>query len=140
MKAQFLLIVFLAFALSSTCVVTAQGGGQVLFGDLDVDESKVTGLKPLSFDIILYTEGGMQVARQTVSNKGRYRFNNLGTGVFEVVVEVEGKEVARVRADLTSPLIRDLRQDISLEWRATGETRPKAGVVSPVARHSREMS
>ena len=51
-----------------------RGGGVTLFGDFKVDESKVDGPKPLSFNLLLYsTTSGRVVDRQTVSSTGRYR-------------------------------------------------------------------
>ncbi len=116
-------------ALLAATPLLAQGGDQTLYGDLVIDESKAEGRTPLSVDITLYTEGRIQVARQTIPNTGRYRFNNLKTGIYQLVVEVEGREVARLRVDLLSPLIHDLRQDIALEWRASGNY-TKPGVIS----------
>ena len=95
----------------------AQGqSGHTLFGDLKVDESKVNGVMPLSFEILLYTEGGTLIGRQTVTNNSRYRFLNLQDGRYDVVVEVEGSEVARVRVFVASAYKTDFRQDIHLEW------------------------
>ncbi len=118
-----------AVVLFAVTPLLAQGGDQTLYGDLVIDESKVAGLTPLSVDIILYTEGRIQLARQAIPNTGRYRFNNLKTGIYQLVVEIEGREVARLRVDLLSPLIHDLRQDIALEWRGSRNS-TKPGVIS----------
>jgi tetratricopeptide (TPR) repeat protein len=113
-------------------------GGHTLYGDIRVDESKVTGLKPLSLDITLYTEGRMIVSRQTVSTSGRYRFNNLSTGFYDLVVEVEAQEIARVRVDLSSPLIGEVRRDLFLEWTPiAAKAAPKSGVISASDRFER---
>ncbi len=108
------------------------GEGHTLFGDFKVDESKVSGSKPLAFDVILYAEGGIVIARQTIPNNGRYRFMNLPNGQYDLVVEVENIEVARVRAYVSSPFKNDFRQDIVMEWRpdAVGKRGGKAGTVS----------
>lgn len=112
-----------------TIPVVAQSGDHTLYGDLTVDESKVRGLTPLTFDVILYTETGILVSRQPTPINGRYRFNNLLLGVYQLVIEVENAEVARLGVDLRSPVLREVRRDISLEWRLpTPSTRP--GVVS----------
>jgi Tfp pilus assembly protein PilF len=111
----------------------AQGGGQhMLFGDLKIDESKATGIVPISFDIILYTTGGNMVARQSVTNNGRYRFMNLRNGEYYLVVEMENSEVARITLTVASPSKTDIRQDILLEWRpdSAGEKRGKVGNIS----------
>ncbi len=130
MKSASILVSTLVLFASLFVNVRAQAGLHVLYGDLRVDESRVQGLKPISFDIILYTDTGIVVGRQSVANNGRYRFNNLRSGWFDVVVEVEGSEVTRVRVDLTSPLLHDYQQDISLEWKPTPEARSKPGVIS----------
>jgi tetratricopeptide (TPR) repeat protein len=116
--------------------LSAQGGDHTLYGDLNVDESKVGGLKPLNFDVILYSEAGVLVSRQSTPNNGRYRFNNLPTGVYQVAVEVEGTEVARLSVDLRSPLLRDLRRDISLEWRLPNNS-SRPGAISAADKYVR---
>ncbi|HEX8161887.1 MAG TPA: tetratricopeptide repeat protein [Pyrinomonadaceae bacterium] len=108
----------LSLALAPAAAASAQAGVHTLYGDLKVDESKVSGVKPLSFDIILYTTSGTALARQSVGNNGRYRFLNLANGQYDVAVEVENTEVARVRVDVFSPFKNDFRRDIELEWHA----------------------
>lgn len=109
----------------------AQAGGHILYGDMKVDESKVTGINPISYDLILYTLGGQVVGRQRVSSNGHYRFINLGDGQYDLVVELETTEVARIRVDIRSPRINtDYRQDISLEWKAPPGAAPKPASVS----------
>jgi Tfp pilus assembly protein PilF len=99
-----------------TSSVTQTVGGHMLYGDFRVDESKATGHKPLSFDLILYTAGRV-VARQTVGNNSRYRFLDLSNGDYEIVVEVENNEVARIRVQISAVFKTDIQQDIGLEWR-----------------------
>jgi tetratricopeptide (TPR) repeat protein len=132
MRCLFSALVFLLLlvALAGTAPVNGQSVDHSLYGDVSVDESKAGGLKPISLDIILYTEGRIIVSRQSVPTNGRYRFNNLPTGFYDLVVELEGQEVARVRVDLSSPLLGDRRQDISLEWKPTGAPASKAATVS----------
>jgi tetratricopeptide (TPR) repeat protein len=112
-----LLLVSLAPAFARAA---AQGGDHTLWGDLKVDESKAEGLKPISFDIVLYTDNGNMVGRQTVSNHGRYRFLNLPNGNYDLAVEVDGEEVVRMRVRIvgSGAMKSDYQQDIELEWRA----------------------
>ncbi|MFN2578650.1 MAG: tetratricopeptide repeat protein [Pyrinomonadaceae bacterium] len=125
--------IFLAivFILIGTASVRCQlgSGDHTVYGDLTVDESKATGLKPLTFDVILYIEGGVLVSRQTVSSNGRYRFNNLAPGGYQLAIEVEATEVARVTIDLRSPLLKDVRRDVALEWKGPSPSL-KTGTVS----------
>src|SRR5690349_8473314 len=119
----------LLFACLSAGAAMAQTGDHTLYGDLIIDESKVTGLRPLSFDVILYTEGKNLVSRQSTPNNGRFRFNNLPEGVYELAIEVENNEIARLTVDLRSPILKDVRRDIEFEWRLPKDS-ARAGVLS----------
>src|ERR1051325_9404440 len=121
---SFLLIVFVGSS------AFAQGGGHILYGDMKVDESKAGGVNRLSYDVILYSLSRQVVARQTVTSTGRYRFNNLQSGIYDLVVELENTEVARIRVELVSPLPIDRQQDITLELRAPAASSTKPASVS----------
>jgi Tfp pilus assembly protein PilF len=108
------------FVFMLAAVSLAQDSGHILYGDLKVDETKVEGQKPLSFDILLYTQGGGMIGRQAIPNGGRYRFMGLSDGWYDLVVEVEGTEVVRMRVQVMANFKTDFRQDLALEWR----TRP----------------
>ena len=109
----------------------AQAGGHTLFGDLKVDESRAEGVKPISFEVALYTEGGTLLSRQTVNNNSRYRFLNLQNGRYDLAVEVEGEEIGRIRVWVQSAYKTDHRQDINLEWRPRpGAPRARTQTVS----------
>ena len=109
--------------------IAAQAGGHTLFGDIKVDETNVKDSKPLSLQVLLYSEDGRLLQRQTVSTNGRYRFLSLRDGRYDVVVEVEDVEAARVRVYVSSPFKTDFRQDIELQLLETSEG-SKAGVIS----------
>jgi len=127
------------FALLGCHELLAQGDDHTLYGDLIIDESKVEGLKPLTFDVILYSEAKILVSRQSVANNGRFRFNNLPTGVYELAIEVENNEIARIRVDLRSPLLKDVRRDVELEWRLPKDS-SAAGVLSARDTYPRSSS
>jgi tetratricopeptide (TPR) repeat protein len=98
--------------------VAQAGAGNILFGDFKVDEGHGGELKPMTYEVILYTISGHVVSRQTVSNNGRYRFLDVANGEYDIVVEVENNEVARIRILLAEPFKTDVRRDIALEWRS----------------------
>ncbi len=126
--------IFLVFLLAGS--LTAQSGGHTLFGDLKVDESAASGLKPISFQLLLYSEGGYLLFRETVPSNGRYRFLNLRDGRYEIVVEVENVEIARIRVYVSSPFKTDFRNDIELQWR-DGHRVAKAQIVSAADNYNR---
>jgi tetratricopeptide (TPR) repeat protein len=128
-----------ALVMAAAGIAVAQnGGGHMLFGDFKVDESKVAGPKPLSFDLILYSLGRV-VARQTVGINSRYRFLDLANGDYELVVESENNEVARIRLQLNDSNKTDIRQDIELEWREQlpGTDRKRSQVVAAAIDYQR---
>jgi cytochrome c-type biogenesis protein CcmH/NrfG len=121
--------------------VMAQGiGGHTVFGDFKVDEAGSKQIRPISFNVILYTLGGRIVTRQTVTNGGRYRFIDVPDGEYNIVVEVENNEVARLRVTVASPVRTDFRQDISMAWRETfvDNKRDNSAAVSVVNTYDRE--
>lgn len=126
-----LLIVLLTIC-PATAGVAQSGAGNILFGDLKVDEGQGGELKPITYEIILYTISGHVVSRQSVSNNGRYRFMDVTNGEYDIVIEVENNEVARIRILLAEPFKTDVRRDIALEWRSTHGAR-STGEVGTIA-------
>jgi tetratricopeptide (TPR) repeat protein len=93
------------------------GGGHTLFGDFKV-EDRSGQPRPGNYFLILFdTQAGLPVAREPVSNNGRYRFLNLRNGDYYISVELEGEEVARVPVVLADLRKTDIRKDIVMEWR-----------------------
>src|SRR5215216_6056204 len=72
----------------------AQRGNQTLWGDIKIDDSKTATPAPLSVTLTLHDQTSRVVGRQTVSSRGRYRFTNLMSGEYELVVEDEDREIA----------------------------------------------
>src|SRR6185503_546875 len=95
--------------------VAQAGGGHVLYGDFKVDEDQTGEMKPMTFQIILYSITGNIFSRQTISSNGRYRFLDVPNGEYDIVVEVENNEVTRVHILLAEPFKTDIRRDINLE-------------------------
>jgi len=118
----------------SMTIVTPGSGQNILYGDVRVDESKTGDSKPMTFTIVLSMAGGTVIGRQTVGNGQRYRFNDLADGDYDVVVELENRQITRDRVRLYSqPSVgkTDVRHDIELELRPTGVTgKGKAATIS----------
>ena len=129
------LLVLLAILSPRPCAAQV-GGAHTLFGDLKVEDTqKVGGLKPISFDLILYDIRGGMVARQTVVVNGRYRFEDVRNGDYEIVVMMESTEVARVRVSVYNAVATDVRRDIALEWKPLIGKQPEQPGVASVAEH-----
>ncbi len=148
MKMQRLLATLVSIVALAMCVtLTAFGqgsGSNTLYGDLKVDESKVSGLKPISFQVILTGRNRSEIGHQTVTKGGRYRFENLPNGTYYISVRLDNNEIASVRVVLlgsTGSDYRtggDYRQDIALEWQPNDSGREsKVGVVAAVKHYDR---
>ncbi len=113
-----LLLLLILTLLIASPLAQAQGGGSyTLYGDLKVDDSKVSEKVPMSISVILYSLGGNVLGRQTVPSGGRYRFTNLRQGEYQIGVEVESSEIARVQVTLAGATSTDFRQDLEFEWK-----------------------
>jgi tetratricopeptide (TPR) repeat protein len=120
--------------------LTGRSGGKALYGEVVVEGEQLNNGKPVRVDLILYTESRNVVERNTVTGNSRYRFNNIPQGLYELVAEVEGVEVARLRVDLRTPLVDDFKQDVTLAWTSTGPRRSKAETVSAADQYQRNSA
>ncbi|MBA2702988.1 MAG: tetratricopeptide repeat protein [Blastocatellia bacterium] len=117
------------------------GGSNTLYGDLKVDESKVSGLKPMSFDVVLTGRNRSAIGHQTVAKNGRFRFENLANGTYYISVRMDSTEIANVRVTLLggsstdNRISSDYRQDIALEWRPNPSAREEKGSVISALKH-----
>jgi tetratricopeptide (TPR) repeat protein len=117
-----------------------RSGGKNLYGEVSVEGEQLNNGKPIKVDLILYTEARNIVERNTVSSNSRYSFNNVPQGLYDLVAEVDGTEVARLRVDLRSPLVSDVKQDISLAWTANGPRTSKPDAVSAADQYPRNSA
>lgn len=110
--------------------VAAQRGNMTLWGDVKIDDSKATSPAPSSVTITLYDQTLKLIGRQNVSSRGRYRFTNLQPGEYEIIVEAEDREIARMRLNLVLSSDIGTRQDFEFEWNSKAAPKPPAAVVS----------
>lgn len=129
------LILLSLFALVALLSGTALAqGGRTLFGDIRIT-GEDNNLVPKEVTLILRRAPDGEVGRQTVSSRGRYRFTNLINGEYEIVIEVDGKEIGRM-----SPIFmrdRDLSNspygfqvDLDFKWKPGSSATPAGGVIS----------
>lgn len=105
--------------------------GTLLYGDLIVDEGDGgEEKKPISYTILLYTLSGYVVSRQNVGANSSYRIINVVDGDYDLVVELENTEIARLRVRIRNPIYKsDMRQDIHLGWKSANNIHTKPASV-----------
>ena len=129
------LILLSLFALVALLSGTALAqGGRTLFGDIRITGEN-NNLVPKEVTLILRRAPDGEVGRQTVSSRGRYRFTNLINGEYEIVIEVDGKEIGR----MTPIFMRDrdlsnspygFQVDLDFKWKPGSSATPAGGVIS----------
>ncbi|PWT92052.1 MAG: hypothetical protein C5B55_07030 [Blastocatellia bacterium] len=115
-------------------------GGLTLFGDVHITTDQGAAV-PKDVLLILrkVTEG--EIGRQTISNNGRYRFNNLKPGDYEIVVEVGGNEIGRLQQITVGGLSNSpygYQYDLEFRWHSNESHSP--GVVSAADVYDRPSS
>lgn len=135
----------LLFALLLTPVfagkVMAQGG-QTLFGDVRVTTDNNT-VVPKEVTLILRKVPDGEINRQTVSSRGRYRFTNLQMGEYEIVIEVDAKEIGRVSPIIIKELSNSPyghQYDLEFRWKPGSEPAAAGGVISAADVYERPAS
>jgi Tfp pilus assembly protein PilF len=131
-----LILTAFALGLLISSAIKAQDSNSI-YGDFKVDDSKVQGQKPQTFQVILYSLSSRVFDRQVVSNNSRYRFLRVPNGEWDLVVEVEGVEVTRVRLVLQSPIPTDVRHDLNLEWHETIPAKKAVGTIAALPDYKR---
>jgi Tfp pilus assembly protein PilF len=118
-------------------LAVAQMKGHMLFGDLRVEEVKSPGIPPMNFVVTLYWVTGNVFGRDNVPANGRYRFLDVPNGEYELVVETQGTEVARIHMLIHETGFADIRRDVQLQWKPDAPAGGKAGTVSTASFYKR---
>ena len=118
-------------------------GGQTVFGDVRVTgDNNVVVPKEVMLILRRVPEG--EVGRQTVSSRGRYRFTNLKTGEYEILIEVNGKEIGRVQQIMVRSELSNSpyghQHDLDFRWRSDSSSTAVAGVISAADVYERPAS
>jgi tetratricopeptide (TPR) repeat protein len=107
-------------------------GSLTLYGDVKINQADAGTYKLTSVTVVLYVSGGAtMIGRVTVPINGRYRFNNIPSGEYELAVEAEMAEIARMHVSVAGRPGSDFQQDLELALKPLGkDTKPKASTVS----------
>ena len=128
---QFGFLVALIILLATPAMIQAQTSRIAIWGEI-----KITGEAPdnpgaSGVNVILVRVGQGEIARQSISNRGTYRFTDLSSGEYEVVIEADNREVTRARIFTTGLTpFNGYRQDFEFAWKSNARTNPKNDVIS----------
>jgi tetratricopeptide (TPR) repeat protein len=140
LRLPILLTFALLLAAGTSARVFAQGG-ITLYGDIKVDERNAQGSSLGSLTVILYQLGGATiVGRQTVPANGRYRFTNLRAAEYELAIEVQTAEIARIHVSVAGRPGSDFQQDLEFEWKGNAPVPNKPGTISAADVYKRSSS
>lgn len=136
MPGQRVQLLSLVLVLAVACLLPADAlaqGGQSLFGDVRVTADNNT-VVPKEVTLILRLVPDGEVGRQTVSSRGRYRFNNLKAGEYEILIEVDGKEIGRLQTIMIRNQMSNSpygnQYDLDFRWRPGTTAPPVGGVIA----------
>jgi hypothetical protein len=132
----------LSLSLLAVSITAQTRGNMTLYGDVRVDESKAGGNKLGTLTIVLCSRACATVfGRTTVSPGGRYRFNNVTAGAeYDLVVEVDGAEIARTHIFVSGRPGSDFQQDLEFAWKPLGNASTKPGTVSAADLYQRNAA
>src|SRR5215211_8044312 len=82
-------LLLLLFLLACVTPAAMSQSSYTIFGDVKIDDSKAVNPGPSSVTVILYDQSTKIVGRQTISNRGRYRFANLRGGEYDLAIEAD---------------------------------------------------
>ncbi len=135
-KTSVVLSAVLIFCIFPAEMPAQEGYGHSLYGDLKADESKA-GTVPQVYTVILVQVPWSDPRRFTIPNGGRYRFNAVKNGEYNLIVEVEGQEIVRIPLLLQEKRSTDIRRDIELEWKEDAAASRGAGFAENVDVYAR---
>jgi Tfp pilus assembly protein PilF len=120
-----------SFALMASAFAQTRGS-MTLYGDVKVHQDQPGGTQIGSLTIVLYAQGGATIiGRTTVPVGGRYRFNNIPSGEYELAVEADMTEIARLHVSVAGRPGSDYQQDLELAMKSPGpNSSAKASTVS----------
>lgn len=134
-------LVLLFTLLGATESRAQEMGNFTIWGDVKVDDSKADTPSPATLTIILYDQRGVVMGRQVVPSRGRYRFNNLPVGEYELSVETDTGEITRVRVVVFGASGTDFRQDFEFEWKSkVTDPKPITGIISAADAYERSSA
>ncbi len=119
-------------------------GNLTIFGDVRVvgEHNEVV---PKEVTLILRRVPDGEVGRQMVSSRARYRFTSLREGEYEILAEVDGKEIGRltqirIGGQTLSNSPYGYQNDLEFRWRGGSTASSAVGVISAADVYERPES
>jgi tetratricopeptide (TPR) repeat protein len=134
---SFVTLILLAAAIQIYAPATMAQGGLTIFGDVRITSDGNT-IVPKEVLLLLRRVSDGEVGRQMVSSRGRYRFSNLKEGEYEILAEVDGKEIGRLTQIRIGGMTLSnspygYQNDLDIRWRPAGSRAISGGGVISAA-------
>lgn len=141
---SFVTLLLILVATQTYAPNTLAQGGLTIFGDVRVT-SDGNAIVPKEVMLLLRRVPDGEVGRQMVSSRGRYRFTNLKEGEYEIIAEVDGKEIGRVTQIRIGGMTLSnspygYQNDLDIRWRPGAAAPATGGVISAADVYDRPAS
>jgi tetratricopeptide (TPR) repeat protein len=141
---SFVTLTLLLVAIQTYSPSAMAQGGFTIFGDVRITSDGNT-VVPKEVLLLLRRVPDGEVGRQYVSSRGRYRFTNLKEGEYEVVAEVDGKEIGRLTQIRIGGMTLSnspygYQNDLEIRYRPKSGAANTAGVISAADVYERPAS
>jgi tetratricopeptide (TPR) repeat protein len=88
----------------------------LLFGDINIGGMPSTTVIPQTFIVILKASTGRIFGRDAVPPNGRFRFNNVPNGEYELVIELGNRQIHTERLFIYEFKPSEVRHDLDFQW------------------------
>ncbi len=141
---SFVTLILALVAIQIYAPSTMAQGGLTIFGDVRVTSDGNT-VVPKEVMLLLRRVPDGEIGRQMVSSRGRYRFTNLKEGEYEIIAEVDGKEIGRLTQIRVGGMTLSnspygYQNDLEIRWRPAGAPATAGGVISAADVYGRPAS
>jgi tetratricopeptide (TPR) repeat protein len=139
------IVLILVLAAMLLCDDLAFGQGTLtIFGDVRITGEN-NALVPKEVLLILRRVPDGEISRQMVSSRGRYRFTSLREGEYEIIAEIDGKEIGRlgqirIGGMMLSNSPYGYQNDLEIRWRPGAAAPATGGVISAADVYDRPAS
>ncbi len=104
----------------------------ILFGDIRIEEAPSATSMAHTFVVTLKASTGRIFGRDTVPPNGRFRFNNVPNGDYELIIELGNRQIYAERLQIFEFKPSEVRHDLDFQWTEPTDEFPVGGPLQVV--------